>query len=428
MIDSCITNFLGPLLCACNNEKQQHHDNYLEHQKYNPTMRTNGNAQSSISALRLLSIFLFASCPIAAWSFGQPKLSSAHMTVPSDNPMTCTQRSVSGCNKNQLSATRTLLFSGKGFDNTSQKDATTNDNLKKIYSVPSLYDLAMGYRNYESEVEFLLDAHRQVSGQRPKSVIEIASGPGRHCMEAIKLNLVDRAIALDLSQEMVDYGMGVAKEELSNKLSKFIFLCDDMRTFSIDEPCDTAWILAGSLQHMTSNDDVIACLSATHRALNPQGTLILELPHPTELFNMIDSTTNSWDVPLQDDGGNQYGELHVVWGDENDDIDPIRQIRQNTVVLKLKGVEDSEKQGVRGVVPLKLFTAQEIELFARCTGYEVAGMYGALSGKRAQEGVRLVLLRRFLLLTSLIFLQLQDEVDINNEDTAYRLVCILRKT
>ncbi|CAB9503151.1 Methyltransferase domain [Seminavis robusta] len=308
----------------------------------------------------------------------------------------------------QLQTTPSQLFGGQGFgkrsstnEDEAKKGSGSIENLKRIYSAPALYDLAMGYRNYESEVEFLLDSHEKVSGQKAKSVIEVASGPGRHCMEALSSKLVDRAIALDLSPEMVEYGRGVAREVLDNDMlsSKFTFLCDDMRTFELEEPCDSAWILAGSLQHMTTNEDVIACLKAIHRSLTPKGTLILELPHPNEVFNMIESTTNSWDVPLDDDNGKEYGELHVVWGDENDEIDPIQQVRQNTVVLNLTGVEDAEKKSIRGVVPLKLFTAQEMELFARCSGFKVAAMYGALS----------------------------EEVDINNEDTAYRLVCILQK-
>lgn len=284
---------------------------------------------------------------------------------------------------------------------TPTKESST-ENVKRIYSAPALYDLAMGYRNYDAEVDFLLDAHKECSKQksRPTSVLEVASGPGRHCLEALKSERVVKAAALDISPEMVEYGKGVAKEELEEEqMSQFTFLCDDMRTFELEEQYDSAWILAGSLQHMTTNEDVIQSLTAIHKTLSPQGTVIIELPHPNEVFQMIDSTTNSWEVPLEDDNGKEYGELQVVWGDEKDEIDPIQQVRQNTVVLKLKGVNDPEKQSINGTVPLKLFTAQEIELFARCTGFEVAAMYGALN----------------------------EEVDINDEDTAYRLVSVLRK-
>ena len=340
--------------------------------------------------------------PIAGWCF-----------IPSLQPVRhCLHRANNDVNLRKILPTTirgTKLQTSKGFGrsesskNKKRESSSADKNLKKIYSAPALYDLAMGYRNYESEVEFLLDAHQRFSGQesRPKSVIEIASGPGRHCMEAIKSGSVERAIALDLSSEMVEYGMEVAKEELGDKNTKLEFLCQDMRSFSLGkETCDSAWILAGSLQHLTTNEDVIACLSAINNALSSQGTLIMELPHPNEVFQMVDSTTNSWEVPLEDDEGSEYGKLRVVWGDEDDEIDTIRQVRQNTVLLKLEGVENAEQQGVNGIIPLRLFTAQEIALFARCAGFDVAAMYGALS----------------------------EEFDIYNEDVAYRLVCILRKS
>lgn len=359
---------------------------------------------------RQRSIILCFFLPAVSWGF------TVHPVAASRIAISRSPASYHLDNNQKSTVSRKLILgatSSKGFGSspTSKKkskntDRNTNDdhnNLQRIYSAPALYDLAMGYRNYPNEVDFLLDAHQRLSAQkkRPTSVIEVASGPGRHCMEALKSDEnIKRAVALDLSQEMVDYGIGVAKEELNeDQLSQFTFLCEDMRSFALDEPCDSAWILAGSLQHMTTNTDVIESFSAIHRALNPDGTLIVELPHPNELFNVVDSTTNSWEVPLEDDGGKEYGQLQVVWGAEDDDIDLIKQVRQNTVVLNLEGVEDAEKQGVRGTVPLKLFTAQEMELFARCSGFEVAAMYGALN----------------------------EEVGVNDEDTAYRLVCILRK-
>ena len=303
----------------------------------------------------------------------------------------------------------TFLNQAKGFGSSpsSKEKQSKNKNnsspYKKIYSAPALYDLAVGYRNYEEEVEFLLEAHKQFSGakERPKNIIEIASGPARHSISALNSNSIQKATALDLAPEMVEYGTEVATNELKDdNLSQFKFVCDDMRTFTVDDgPYDSAWILLGSLQHLTTNQDVISCFFAVHRALAPKGSLILELPHPNELFQMIDSTKNSWEVPLEDENGSEYGELQVTWGDDGDEFDAITQIRQNTVVLELKGVENAESQNVRDIVPLRLFTAQEMELLAQCGGFEVAALYGALS----------------------------DEVDVTDEDIAYRLVCVLRK-
>ncbi len=125
---------------------------------------------------------------------------------------------------------------------------------------------------------------------------------------------------------------------------------------------DTVWILLGSLQHLTTNEDVISCFQCIHDLLHETGSLFLELPHPREsTFTIMDCTRNGWKVPLQqepsrddngttrrsqfvdDDDSDEYeydddsdkvtdgGELSIVWGDEGDVFDPITQVRQFSI-------------------------------------------------------------------------------------------------
>jgi len=328
--------------------------------------------------------------------------------------------------------------SGGGFGgssaNSKPTDALTNgvqgsrpkqgEGGREIYSLPALYDLAFGYRNYEEEVDFLLNAHRQYSGQEgsagPSNILELAAGPGRHSITCLRENIgiVKSATAVDLSSDMVQYGQENADQELGDSgtgglRDAFTYLQEDMRSYCLGdetnprkESIDSAWILLGSMQHLTTNDDVIDCFQSTFNALRPGGTLIIELPHPRETFTMVECTRNGWEVPLEDDEGTEYGELKVIWGDDDDPFDPIRQVRDFTVALELTGVDENDTDGemkqlqsVREVVPMRLFTAQEMDALARCAGLRIVAMYGALS----------------------------EEVDVDNDDEAFRLVCILRK-
>ena len=50
---------------------------------------------------------------------------------------------------------------------------------------------------------------------------------------------------------------------------------------------------------------------------------------------------------------------------------------------------------------MRLFTFQEIDALGRVSGFDVVQLYGALSN---------------------------DFIDVNNEDEAFRLICVLRKT
>jgi SAM-dependent methyltransferase len=326
-----------------------------------------------------------------------------------------------------------------------EKDTTTNSSSssngrRTIYSLPALYDMAFGYRNFEFEVDFLVGQHQLLhDGQAPTRVLELAAGPARHSIQALQSSMTKFATALDNSHEMVDYGMSIARNELSSTddkddndddesvessssslMESFSYVQGDMCSFELNEKYDSAWILLGSLQHLTTNDQVISCFESIQKALMPRGTLILELPHPRETFSLVECTRNGWEVPLENEKGEEYGELAIVWGDDDDEFDPIRQVRQFTVSMDLTMNDDddsvnngngsgnapngnmgenSELQSVREVIPLRLFTAQEIDALGRIAGFRVMSMHGALA----------------------------DDVSVNDEEEAFRLVCVLQK-
>jgi len=314
-------------------------------------------------------------------------------------------------------------FAPKNNDEVAKEPQIIIQDAGRIYSRPALYDLAFGYRNYEEEVRFLLDAHDKYSTSsedksNPINIIELAAGPARHTISALRhfSSKVHSSTAVDISKDMIEYALETADEELGDPgmggmRDKFQYIESDMRTIGQTDGSplqpgafDSAWILLGSMAHLTTNDDVISCLSSTSNLLCQGGTLTIELPHPRETFSMVDCTRNGWEVPLEDENGEEYGELKIIWGDDDDKFDPIRQIRDFTVAMDLTVSEDmksddSDLQSVKEIVPMRLFTYQEIEAMGRIAGFEVAGMYGALS----------------------------DEVDVNSEDGAFRLVCVLRK-
>lgn len=269
--------------------------------------------------------------------------------------------------------------------------------------------MAFGYRNYEEEVDFLVAQHERLhDGKSPSRTLELAAGPARHTIAALQSGQVRTGIALDNSPEMVEYGTETAHMELDiDSFESFKYLAGDMTQFELPEedPVDSAWILLGSLQHLTDNEQVISCFQSIHKAMRQDGTLIIELPHPRETFSLVECTRNGWEVPLEDENGKESGQLEIIWGDDNDDFDPITQVRQFTVAMELKGIESEDNgispdlQSVREVVPLRLFTAQEINALARISGFRVESMHGALC-----EGV-----------------------DVNDGEEAFRLVCVLQK-
>ena len=359
-------------------------------------------------------------------------------------------------------------------------DTASSSSSSSIYSLPALYDLAFGYRDYEEEVEFLFSKHMEIVGSDvvPTRILEIAAGPARHGITALLHPLlwndndddgddntmkdeVPTVYCIDTSTEMAEYAQQVLVDEMDQHesssmicdkemiQSKFHYQIADMRNFTLSsQPAalsprndvivvvDTVWILLGSLQHMLTNQDVLDCFQCIHRVLSDDnGTVFIELPHPREsTFNIMECTRNGWKVPLvqsTDDTSNlnddddddddeeddsavaDGGELSIVWGDDGDTFDPITQVRHFSIRFDVSGLDDNTNENNDGtvaspdvtrtsleqVVPMRLFTAQEIDALARCAGLEVVAMYGAL----------------------------EHDVDVNDEEASYRLVCVLQK-
>ena len=164
-----------------------------------------------------------------------------------------------------------------------------NSPVRRVYSRPALYDLAVGYRDYQEEVQFLLNAHAKFSSKSSRvsgsdggkknpslRILELAAGPARHCVTALKyFGDVDSCTAVDLSTDMVNYSNNeVADVELGKNgdmlRDKFDYVNADMCTIGLEtddksalkaKSFDCAWILLGSLQHLITNDEVISCFN-----------------------------------------------------------------------------------------------------------------------------------------------------------------------
>jgi SAM-dependent methyltransferase len=286
-----------------------------------------------------------------------------------------------------------------------------------------LYDLAFGYRDFDEEVDFLRQCHATATGNKPRRILEVAAGPARHALTALQhfgdeddndnendssRGVTTRVDCLDRSPDMAAYAQGLSRELLAvDEQESLTYHVADMRHFTIyDDDADdgpvtfeTAWILLGSLQHLTTNADVRACLTSIRESLVANGTLIVELPHPKETFALGACTRNAWAVPLDDDTGTEAGQLEILWGDEADDFDAISQVRQFTVRMELQGVPNETPVQLSQVVPMRLFTAQEMDALATACGFTIVAMHGAL----------------------------ESNVSVDDEDAAYRLVCVLQK-
>ena len=86
-------------------------------------------------------------------------------------------------------------------------------------------------------------------------------------------------------------------------------------------------MLLGTFCHLLDNASALQCLGSVHAALKPGGKFVLELSHPTDVFDGTLLQETEWDsaedLPPAD---GVPGELAVQYGSPGDDFDAIDQV------------------------------------------------------------------------------------------------------
>lgn len=165
---------------------------------------------------------------------------------------------------------RSNICRKRGVPKAAEDDSNTAKKPDIIYSIPQLYDLAFGYRNYEEEVEFLITTHKSYSQQNksgPSRIIELAAGPTRHSLAALS-GYSSEEDGIENADLELDIGGG--------RRENFAYLCGDMRQIersrsnndaATDLYFDAVWLLLGSMQHLLANDDIIACFESINSSI-----------------------------------------------------------------------------------------------------------------------------------------------------------------
>lgn len=130
------------------------------------------------------------------------------------------------------------------------------------YASPEAYDIAFSFRDFESEVAFLLAAQATHASRPLLRYLDVGCGPARHAILLAQATGA-RCIGLDASPTMIQYAARRAKEQgVSNKVD---FVCADMAAptgIAHTVPggrVDVAGILLGTLSHCLDNEVALRC-------------------------------------------------------------------------------------------------------------------------------------------------------------------------
>lgn len=274
----------------------------------------------------------------------------------------------------------------------------------EFYRNARAYDIAFADRDFADECNFLewcLRTHRRLEiAERPSggdwklkdaqsppqgrpeisnlkspiSFLELAAGPARHAREFAKRGW--RAVALDLSQDMLDYACeGAAREGV-----RIETVAGDMTDFTLKEPVALAANLMESLTHLVTNEQVVDHLRAVSRNLLPGGVFVIEMAHPDTIWR--DSLPNIWHSYSTESGlfeGEPYTEVDVLFGSADDPYDWITQQWLVSTRLTIRE-EGRPERVVEHHHPHRWYMAQELKALIDLSGaFSQVWWYGNLA-------------------------------------------------
>lgn len=132
----------------------------------------------------------------------------------------------------------------------------------RSYSAPETYDIAFSFRDFESEVAFLLDAHQTHTNAPLKRFLEVGCGPARHSL-LLAQAAGAQCTGLDLSFEMLEYAAQRAQQ--AGVESKVAFVRGNMADpggiaqLIPGGEVDMAAVLLGTLSHCLDNQAALQC-------------------------------------------------------------------------------------------------------------------------------------------------------------------------
>ena len=277
-----------------------------------------------------------------------------------------------------------------------------------VYAHPELYELAFGFRDFDSEAAFLARMCRAHAGRAMRSVLELGAGPAWHSVSCVTTQGPCVAVALDntpamlkrasrralergceesvavVAGDMTRLDASALKQTAQTLVPILARVSDTTDDRSNDDSpflgFDVVTVLLGTAAHLTAPEDAEACLRGAADCLAPGGIVVLELEHPYDLFDgqLMDAHGDAWDREVENGGGLR---VLVEWGREGDPFDVETQIVERTVSVNV--VDENGRPPANGafspveeVVRCRVFTAPEIALLGKLAGLTVAATFG----------------------------------------------------
>ena len=240
-----------------------------------------------------------------------------------------------------------------------------------------LYDII--YREYLERpvpimVEFLREVFREDSERNVEDILDLACGTGGPTIQLAKHGY--RVVGLDISREMIE----IAAEKAKDKELDVNFIVDDMRNLRFNKEFDAVTLLFTSVNYNLRDEDMVDTFKGVYKSLRNGGVFILDAPNPYDR-RWIEAIPYMW---------------RVVEGDKTIVVlDSIKPNLVSGIVNWTRTIIVSEKGEIE-LVPdryiIRLYSANELRLYAREAGFKKTFIYGDFIKRKDPEAASRIIM------------------------------------
>ena len=240
---------------------------------------------------------------------------------------------------------------------------------KEFYRNARAYDIAFSDRYFSEECDFLiwcLENHSTLNNNQleEKSFIELGSGPAKHAREFAKRGW--RSVALDISDDMIDY----AKSEAEREGLQMETVVADMTDYKLQKPVILTSTLMESISHLVTNKQMIDHFKSVAENTVSGGIYVIEATHP--MFFFPDNEPNRW---VSRKGKTR---VEVTFGLPTDEYNSITQQWMVTTRMKISNGNGTEYTS-ETVNPVRWYLAQELKALIELSGvFDKYWFYGSM--------------------------------------------------
>jgi SAM-dependent methyltransferase len=212
-----------------------------------------------------------------------------------------------------------------------------------------LYDTIYGDKPYAAEASFVVERLEQALGRRPRTLLDIACGTGRHAAEFAAMGI--EVTGVDINDELLAH----ARERVPD----VEFVAQDMTELDLgDARFDAVTCLFDSIGYPQRNELVVAVLDGARRHLVDGGAVAFEFLHtPAMLMQAAPVRVGRWDTA---DGG----ELLRVSETEIDAARQVMEVTYDLVELRPDGTYARWSEGQAN----RFFSVEEMRALAGSAG------------------------------------------------------------